>query len=173
MENKNITIGRDKKCDLVIEDIPQNAKVSGRHATIYEKVAKNAEQRAFILEDHSTNGTFVNSKFVHNGTCNIKEGDVITLGRDFLLSWDKILPFFEGRRTQRKPANGTMTNRENETTPNNGFVSADPVFPDSLPHFVDGPIAQEKNKFVFTGAHWAIAIGSAILGFVLGLLLSL
>ena len=106
MENKNITIGRDKKCDLVIEDIPQNAKVSGRHATIYEKVAKNAEQRAFILEDHSTNGTFVNSKFVHNGTCNIKEGDVITLGRDFLLSWDKILPFLRGEGHKENPLMG-------------------------------------------------------------------
>lgn len=181
-KTKRITIGRDKKCDLVIEDNLQNAKVSGFHATISEAVALDSANKVFILEDHSTNGTYVNSRLVHNGTYKIQIGDTITLGHDYVLDWNLILPFFEGRKTQGKPKeNETEGRPQNGTQPNNGFYSADPVYPDSLPKIVEEPVppiideqpleTDEKEGFVFTGLHWLIVIGAAIIGFVLGLLL--
>lgn len=181
MENRKITVGRDKKCDLAVEDIPQNGRVSGRHATITEVVSEGTSGRVFILEDHSTNGTFVNSNFVHNGTCKIKEGDSITLGRDYVLEWTQILPFFGGgRKTDRKPfEKATVINASSGERPT--FVSADPVYPDPLP-IVDGgtvsPTEQDDEKgdstekeLVFTGKHWLIAIGAFIFGLIIGLLI--
>ena len=181
MGNKTITIGRDKKCDLVIEDIPQNAKVSGRHATITEVIAEGSFNKQFILEDHSRNGTFVNSDYVHNGTYKIKEGDIITLGRDYVLDWSLILPYFEGRKTNRKPFG-----KETMIKPQNGmglpFDSADPVYPDPLPIVSEGatsPISTPDNKpgqgtekeFVFTGLHWLITIGAFFIGLIFGILM--
>ena len=181
MGNKTITIGRDKKCDLVVEDIPQNQKVSGRHATITEVNVEGALQKQFVLEDHSTNGTYVNSTFVHNGTYKIKEGDVVTLGRDYLLDWDLVLPFFGVRKTSRKPI-GRETELKPQKGINSGFVSADPVYPDPLPIISEEPKTpiesqpQEpeqnaKKEFVFTGMHWLITIGALLIGLVLGILM--
>ena len=181
MGNKTITIGRDKKCDLVIEDIPQNQKVSGCHAVITEVMVYDAPNKCFILEDHSTNGTYVNSQFVHNSTCEIKEGDVITLGRDFLLDWDLVLPFFGVRKTTRKPI-GRETELKPQNGKNSGFVSVDPVYPDPWPIIKEEPKIpiesqpQEpgqnaKKDFVFTGMHWLITIGALLIGFVLGILM--
>lgn len=183
MESKKITIGRDKKCDLVIEDIPQNAKVSGRHATITEVDVEDPINRTFILEDYSTNGTYVNSQFVHNGTYKIQEGDAITLGRDYVLDWDLVLPFFEGRKTDRKTiGKKTVVKPYNNSSSNiGGFISAEPVYPDPLPEIISEPekpiIDDESEKndgkgFVFTGLHWLITIGAAIIGFVLGILVN-
>lgn len=189
MGNKTITIGRDKKCDLVVDDIPQNQKVSGRHATITEVRVEDSSQKQFILEDHSTNGTYVNSQIVHNGTYKIKEGDTITLGRDYLLDWDLILPFFGERKTSRKPI-GRETEFKPQNGINSGFVSADPIYPDPLPIMDSGyvPIREDEtlkspevspngtNKspekgFVFTGLHWLITIGALVIGLVLGILI--
>ncbi len=47
-------IGKDPTCDVVFND----SFMSSRHATI------RAQNGVFILEDHSTNGTFVNDKKV-------------------------------------------------------------------------------------------------------------
>lgn len=183
MGNKTITIGRDKKCDLVIEDIPQNQKVSGRHVTITEVMVYDAPNKCFILEDHSTNGTYVNSQFVHNSTCEIKEGDTITLGRDFLLDWNLVLPFFGVRKTNRKPI-GRETELKPQNGINSGFVSADPVYPDPLPideaRNIDispedskpnGIVNNTEKGFVFTGWHWLIVIGAFVIGLILGILI--
>lgn len=180
MGNKTITIGRDKKCDLVVDDIPQNQKVSGRHATITEVRVEDSSQKQFILEDHSTNGTYVNSQIVHNGTYKIKEGDTITLGRDYLLDWDLVLPFFGVRKTSRKPI-GQETQLKPQNGINSGFVSAEPVYPDPFPIVNEGlpacPAPQEgtdnntEKDFVFTGLHWLITIGALIIGLVIGMLI--
>lgn len=181
MENRKITIGRDGRCDLVVEDIPQNARVSGRHATITQIDSDGDSGRAFVLEDHSTNGTFVNSNFVHNRTYNVKEGDTITLGRDYVLEWNRILPFFGGgRKTDRKPFEKKTVIRP-ESTEKPAFVSAEPVYPDPLP-MVDmktalpyeepqtAPDEGDSKAFVFTDKHWLITIGAFVIGLVIGLL---
>jgi len=48
------TVGKDPTCDVVFND----PFMSGRHATI------RAQNGLFVLEDHSTNGTFVNDRRV-------------------------------------------------------------------------------------------------------------
>lgn len=181
MENRKITIGRDKKCDLVVEDVPTNLRVSGRHATITETVSEDGT-RMFILEDHSTNGTFVNSNYVHNGTCNMRQGDSITLGRDYVLEWNQILPFFGGgRQTDRKPLEkATVINTSSDERPT--FVSADPVYPDPLPIVDKGMISHTEEQddekddstekeLIFTGKHWLIVIGAFVFGLIIGLLI--
>jgi len=171
MEEKRILIGRDKRCDLVIEDIPQNAKVSGRHATITE--ADDSMDRLFILEDHSTNGTLVNSKLVHHGTYYMRIGDTIVLGQDYVLDWDVLLPFFDGRKTQRKPIGlETVIKPQNNFASDERIPTAVPNPPEPKPVVYDETVKDDKEEFDFTGLHWLITIGAAIIGFVLGILVN-
>ncbi|KAJ3100096.1 Checkpoint kinase 2 [Physocladia obscura] len=67
-DGKNITIGRGPECNVVVE----NAGVSGVQCKVYWDGEKA------ILEDFSSNGTFVNKKIVGRGKQKILEdGDVI------------------------------------------------------------------------------------------------
>lgn len=65
---KVIRIGRDPKSDYVIT----HPAVSGNHADIY--VFDNG---AMQLIDHSTNGTYVDGGFVHNGTCFLHGSEIL------------------------------------------------------------------------------------------------
>ncbi len=62
-------IGKEPGCDVVFND----AFMSSRHATI------RAQNGVFILEDHSTNGTFVNEKKVK--THELVDNDFIKFGQ--------------------------------------------------------------------------------------------
>jgi FHA domain len=62
-------IGKDPTCDVVFND----PFMSGRHATI------RARPTGFVLEDHSTNGTFVNDKKIK--THELVDSDFIKLGQ--------------------------------------------------------------------------------------------
>lgn len=170
MENKTITIGRDKSCDVVIPDIKANEKISGRHATIKCVKNGNGSTNDFILEDHSTNGTYVNSKLILNGTYYIQKGDVITLGKNYILDWAIILPFFEGKPIDIKPQVGRITKSKatsNQNSPRE-YTSADPVYPDSIPNVEETP---DNTGFIFTGKHWLITLGAFILGLLFGIIL--
>lgn len=172
MKKSTITIGRDKKCDLVIPDISANGKVSGNHATIKSIENDNGIITGFILEDHSTNGTYINSKFVHDGTFYIKESDIIKLGPDYVLDWRNVLPLF-GIRITREKSNNVNTNNIKDVKID--YESPDPVYPDPLPVIEDNPISQNENKdtFVFTGKHLLITSAALIIGFILGLLFNI
>ena len=178
MEHKSITIGRDKSCDVIIPDTKANAKVSGKHATIKSVVQDNGLTNGYLLEDHSTNGTYVNSKLVLNGTYYVQKGDVITLGKDYVLDWSVILPFFEGTPTNPRPQGGRITQPQHKPTNVDGnspiYVSPDPVYPDLLPNPDNKPEPadnQPTEGFVFNGTHWFITIGAFVLGLVFGLLI--
>lgn len=172
MKKNTITIGRDKKCDLVIPDITANGKVSANHATIKSIENDNGIVTGFILEDHSTNGTYVNTKFVHEGTFYIKESDVIKLGPDYVLDWKDILPLFGIRITREKASNVEGDNLKNVKI---DYESPDPVYPDQLPVVDDEPNSQKENKdkFVFTAKHLLITSAALIIGFILGLLFNI
>lgn len=172
MKKNTITIGRDKKCDLVIPDISANGKVSGKHATIKSIENDNGIITGFVLEDHSTNGTYVNSKLVHDGTYYIKESDVIKLGPDYMLDWRDVLPLFGIRITREKSSNVEDNNKKEVIT---DYQSPDPVYPDLLPVIDDKPITQNENKdtFVFTGKHLLITSTALIIGIILGLLFNI
>jgi len=76
IKDKNI-IGRDPKCDIVIDDI----EISRNHLTI-TRIGNN-----FQIEDqNSTNGTFLNGKKLKQSTA-IKDGDLISLGENHVLEF--------------------------------------------------------------------------------------
>lgn len=169
MKKNTITIGRDKKCDLVVPDIPANGKVSGSHATIKGIENDNGRITGFVLEDHSTNGTYVNSKFVHNGTFYIKESDMIKLGSDYVLDWGDVLPLFGIRITREKPMKGNIPNSKG------GYESPDPVYPDNIDirPVVDDKSTEPKDdskRMEFTKKHWIYIVLAYIAGVVTGLL---
>jgi FHA domain len=62
-------IGKDPGCDVVFND----PFMSGRHATI------RAQPNGFVLEDHSTNGTFVNDKKIK--THELVDSDFVKFGQ--------------------------------------------------------------------------------------------
>jgi FHA domain len=63
------TIGKEQGCDVLFAD----PYMSGRHATI------RAQGGVFVLEDHSTNGTFVNDKKVK--THELVDNDFVKFGQ--------------------------------------------------------------------------------------------
>lgn len=77
---KRITIGRAADNDIVYN----NSSVSGYHAYI---LINNGH---VTLTDHSTNGTWINGKKLHNSTCNINKDDVILFPGNNRLIWDSI-----------------------------------------------------------------------------------
>src|SRR5215813_4344855 len=62
-------VGKDPTCDVVFND----PFMSGRHATI------RAQASGFVLEDHSTNGTFVNDKKIR--THELVDSDFVKFGQ--------------------------------------------------------------------------------------------
>ena len=65
-------IGKDPTCDVVFND----PFLSGRHATI------RAQNGLFVLEDHSTNGTFVNDRKVQRHE--LVDNDFVKLGQTMM-----------------------------------------------------------------------------------------
>ena len=90
-----ITIGRNAQSTIVVD--AQYNTVSGNHATIsYDGVA-------YILQDHSTNGTYVNGNRIHHASCQIRLGDHITLGTQYVLNMNEVTSLLGGgRATQRR-----------------------------------------------------------------------
>lgn len=90
-----ITIGRNAQSTIVVD--AQYNTVSGNHATIsYDGVA-------YILQDHSTNGTYINGSHIHHTSCQIRLGDHITLGTQYVLNMNEVISLLGGgRATQRR-----------------------------------------------------------------------
>jgi serine/threonine-protein kinase len=79
LDRERLVIGRDAKCDLVINDL----EVSRRHAMLV------SSGRGYTLQDlHSTNGTFVNQRRV-TGQKPLAPGDEIALGKTIIFVYDK------------------------------------------------------------------------------------
>lgn len=76
----SLTIGRDLKNEITLKDL----NVSRLHATI-----TTIENKVSIVDDSSTNGTFVNSKKIE-GTQKLRDGDVIEIGGSILTI--KVMP---------------------------------------------------------------------------------
>lgn len=89
-----ITIGRNPQSTIVV-DAKYNT-VSGNHATI----TRNGN--TLTLEDHSTNGTYVNGVKCHNGSVQIRMGDSVTLGQQYPLDISEVMSLLGGHAaTQR------------------------------------------------------------------------
>ena len=81
MERLKVLIGRSSQCDFTIENPDQHGTVSSRHATISDTEIPNT----YLFEDHSLNGSYINGQFLHNGSCNVKTTDHITLVKTYTL----------------------------------------------------------------------------------------
>ena len=93
MENK-ITIGRNPQSTIVVD--AKYTTVSGSHATI------TRSGNMLTLEDHSTNGTYINGQKVHHATASIVQGDTITLSHQYTLNMSEVLRYLgSGQETQR------------------------------------------------------------------------
>jgi hypothetical protein len=81
MERK-ITVGRDPSNDIHVSESYDG--VSRSHASIYYNNGR------IIFEDISTNGSYVNNNFTHRSKVEIFPNDVVTLGKQYVLSWSTI-----------------------------------------------------------------------------------
>ena len=89
-----ITIGRNASSSIVVPS--QFNTVSGDHATITK------DGSAYILEDHSTNGTYVNGARIHHSSCIIHPNDNITLAHQYTLNFSQVQALLgPGIQTQR------------------------------------------------------------------------
>lgn len=90
MENNIITIGRDSRCDICVDD--RWDTVSNEHAEIERR------NDGLYFYDHSSNGTIINGQKVHNTNVSIFPGDRILLAGDYELEWNVINNFFPEQR---------------------------------------------------------------------------
>jgi hypothetical protein len=88
---KQVLIGRSAQADIVIDS--EYKTVSAKHATV------EWDGLQYKLHDHSANGTYVNGEKVHNDTCVVKRGDVVTLSRKYMLDLDEVLTKLDGKGT--------------------------------------------------------------------------
>lgn len=77
---RNISIGRDSSCDIVIN----NDRVSRFHASI------TPAGNGYIFRDTSNNGTRINGTMVRNSERPIRFGDQILLAGNIPLPWNRI-----------------------------------------------------------------------------------
>ena len=80
-----ITIGRNPQNTIVVS--AEYATVSGQHATI-EQVGNQ-----IYLQDHSTNGTYVNGTHIHNQRIAISPTDRITLSTNYSLNMQQVMQY--------------------------------------------------------------------------------
>lgn len=82
MGKRELSIGRSKSCDICLSQSCDYA--SNYHSTIY------CEGNRLLYKDTSTNGTFINNKFVHKMTVQIERGDYILIAGKYHVSWSQI-----------------------------------------------------------------------------------
>lgn len=93
--NNKVTIGRAPECDLVVDQ--SYGRVSNEHATL------EIQDGQLIFKDHSSNGTMINGRLIHQSSIAIQNGDKIMLADAYELSWAIILRLFPSlqRKTER------------------------------------------------------------------------
>jgi len=111
-----ITIGRNAQSTIVVS--AHYNTVSGNHATITKNGAK------LLLQDHSTNGSYVNGVFVHHQSYEIHRGDVVTLGTEYSLDMNDVYSRLENNSdTVRKFSPQTMRMPQNHQNYQNQQVN--------------------------------------------------
>ena len=93
--NNKVTIGRAPECDIVVDQ--SYGRVSNEHATL------EIQDGQLIFKDHSSNGTMINGRLIHQSSIAIQNGDKIMLANAYELSWANILRLFPvlQRKTER------------------------------------------------------------------------
>lgn len=133
-----ITIGRNAQSNIVVD--AQYNTVSGNHATI------SYDGSTYTLQDHSTNGTYINGNRIHNASCQIRRGDHITLGSQYVLNINEVISLLGGGRATQRRVETPATQRV-----------APPVVPQA-------PEKQESVRQPMPTTYMGLAIVSLILG---------
>ncbi len=106
-----ITIGRNPANTIAVG--AQYVTVSGQHATISQANGQ------LYLQDHSTNGSYVNGQHIHNQQIAISSNDTITLGREYRLDMSAVLRALQGAAggqatsLHRQPVRPVVVNIQN------------------------------------------------------------
>ena len=119
-----ITIGRNSQNTIVVDG--RYNTVSGNHATITEN------NGVLTLQDHSTNGTYINGQYIHNQSVTVRQGDVITLGSQYALPWGEVMRHFGG-------SHSTQRMGHTPTQPAGGYQQPAPA---------PGPMAQQRPQCI-------------------------
>lgn len=82
MLQREITVGRDRSCDIVLDNGCQYA--SRMHAMIY------MDGNVLMYRDQSSNGTLVNNVLVRGRAVPIRHGDTIMVAGRYPVSWNVI-----------------------------------------------------------------------------------
>ena len=135
-----ITIGRNAQSTITVD--AQYNTVSGNHATI------SYDGSTYTLQDHSTNGTYVNGNRIHNASCQIRQGDHITLASQYVLNMNEVISLLGGgHATQRRVHQATSPMPQ--------------VAPQVVPQ---APEKQESVRQPMPTSYMGLAIVSLILG---------
>lgn len=133
-----ITIGRNAQSNIVVD--AQYNTVSGNHATI------SYDGSIYTLQDHSTNGTYINGNRIHNASCQIRRGDHITLGSQYVLNMNEVISLLGGGRATQRRVETPATQRV-----------APPVVPQA-------PEKHESIRQAMPNSYMGLAIVSLVLG---------
>ena len=99
---KQIIIGRNLNSDIVVDSTYNT--VSANHATIIE------DNGRIVFKDHSSNGSYVNGRLVHQTQVEIQMYDAIFLSRSYQLDMNQVRRCLGiGRETQRTPQQNAHT----------------------------------------------------------------
>ena len=140
-----ITIGRSPQNTIVVDS--SYSTVSSNHATITDNGG------VLTLQDHSTNGTYINGQHIHNQSVTIRQGDKITLASTYALPWNEVMRYFGGgHATQRYPQTPQTMRDEPRQAPQVVVIKEEKQTDDS-------PTEPMPEK------HMALAIISLLLGF--------
>ena len=159
-----ITIGRSPQNTIVVDGTYNT--VSSSHATISENGG------VLTLQDHSTNGTYINGQFIRNQSIIIRQGDNITLGQQYVLPWREVMQYFGGSHATQRYQPTPLTQRDANQQPqfaqqiniNLGGREDNPQFDRGTPKCVD-----KWNWGAFL-LGWIWSIGNRVWWGLLGLI---
>ena len=164
-----ITIGRNPQSTIVVD--AQYTTVSGSHATI------TRNDNVLTLEDHSTNGTYINGQKIHHASATIRIGDTITLGRQYPLNMREVLRYLGGGyETQRIPQPQGTTPAVADMPASMETPSVGKKTPQCLDHWSWGAFVWGWLWGVCNGVYWPLVtlipyvgqVAALIICFILG-----
>lgn len=168
MENQ-ITIGRNPQSTIVVD--AQYTTVSGSHATITRR------GNVLTLEDHSTNGTYINGQKVHHASATIRQGDTITLAHQYTLNMSEVLRYLgSGQETQRIPQPQETSPMVADMPVSEQTPSVGKKTPQCLDHWSWGAFVWGWLWGVCNGVYWPLVtlipyvgqVAALIICFILG-----
>lgn len=165
---RKITVGRNPQSNIVVSS--DYVTVSGNHATI------SYDGQVYIIQDHSTNGTYVNGTKINNAVCQIRQGDNITLGTKYVLNLNEVISLLSGGATTER----IVKNPE----PIKPVITPQPVAePEKSKNEVKEPECLNKwnwGAFCFSwiwavcnGIYWPLIMLIPYLGQIIGLVISI